>query len=205
VIYLGIDGPDSLNQGNNYAVRVKNAGELLPQGGGVRPKGLTVVTSQPIYVIGDYNAVNKIPAAIFSDRFNALSNNWADVNPAAPESSPRTASDTTYNMALISGVPKTGGANGPAGISNGAKNGGLQNFLLKHEKWAGKLQTYRGAFVSFGEPQKNNGIVDFRFDSAPNRNYGFDKDFFDSDKLPPMTPVFTYNRQELFVRSFTQE
>jgi len=64
-----------------------------------------------------------------------------------------------------------------------------QSEYNRMENERGFTQKHRGAFVSFGQPQKATGVVDFRFDSAPHRDYGFDTDFFSSDKLRPMTPV----------------
>ena len=49
----------------------------------------------------------------------------------------------------------------------------------------------KGAWV-YGTPQYN----------APTRNWDYDTDFNDGDKLPPLSPRFVYLRQELFVREY---
>jgi hypothetical protein len=39
---------------------------------------------------------------------------------------------------------------------------------------------------------------------APIRNWGFETDFNQADKLPPLSPRFVYLRQELFTRQFAR-
>ncbi len=51
------------------AVRLVNGTELPKQ-------GLTVVSDTPVYIRGDYNTVNKVPAAVLGDAITILSNNW---------------------------------------------------------------------------------------------------------------------------------
>ena len=216
VIYLGIDGPDRLTE-NNYGVRLTNAAEIVSTiAGAPRPKGLTVATSQPMYLWGDYNSVNKIPASVVTDRINLLSNAWVDsvgIIRADAGSEQRIATDTTYQTAVISGIFLTGGDNYPAvgGVGFiGRHNGGLQNFFVLNERWShggGSTLTYLGSMVSFGEPSKANYPVDFGNNvfGAPTRVWGFDEDFLEFDKLPPLTPNFVYLRQELFTRYFQQD
>ena len=43
----------------------------------------------------------------------------------------------------------------------------------------------------------------FTYYSAPNRIWQYDERFNDPDQLPPLTPIFVYLRQELFLRDYT--
>jgi len=63
-----VGGPDELN-----AVRLINGKDL-------RGVSLTIVTEQPLYVVGNYNTVNKVPAALIADAITILSQKWIDTN-----------------------------------------------------------------------------------------------------------------------------
>ena len=71
VIHTTVRGPNSGLAQSLYGVRLRNGANL--QGA----KGLTFVTDQAVYIQGNYNSVNKIPAAVIADTANILSNNWA--------------------------------------------------------------------------------------------------------------------------------
>lgn len=79
------------------AIRLKG-GQQLPS------QGLTVVSQNPIYVQGDYNTINKVPAAIMGDAITVLSNNWgpnqSDLKGDQPFGN-RPASPTTVNAAFM--------------------------------------------------------------------------------------------------------
>ncbi|MFC6661551.1 hypothetical protein [Deinococcus multiflagellatus] len=65
---------------NNYGVRLRN-GDLIQATSGNKPKGVTFVTDQAVYVMGDFNSSsptssNWVPTAILADSFNVLSKNW---------------------------------------------------------------------------------------------------------------------------------
>lgn len=203
VWYLGVDGPDSAGL-NHYGVRVRNGSELASSVAGAPDiRGLTVVTGQAVYVQGDYNAVNKKPAAFLADSLNVLSNNWNDANSAAALGS-RVASDTTINAAFLAGTDTTGEIEGAAGQNLGQYNGGVENYPRFHELWTGHTLTYLGSFVSLNTPRHVDG--DWVYGSpqytAPARAWGYDEEFDDAANLPPLSPRFVYLRQELFVRRF---
>ncbi len=76
VWYFTVAGPDS-NAINNYGVRLYEGSSLHSKvPGAPQINGLTVISDQAIYIQGDYNSANKIPAAILTDSLNILSNNW---------------------------------------------------------------------------------------------------------------------------------
>jgi Tfp pilus assembly protein PilX len=81
VVFATVKGPRSLHAQSLYGIRLRNAQELqssLP--GAPRVKGFTLVSDQPVYVMGDYNAPTnrdeRIPAAIIGDSITMLSSNW---------------------------------------------------------------------------------------------------------------------------------
>jgi hypothetical protein len=179
VVFLSVQGPNS-NGINNYGVRVFGGANLtIPGGIGVSPDptGITVVSDQAMYVIGDYNRgpvlagdLPKQPAALIGDSVNVLSNNYWDFanncndgcscggtrrndcqsNQELSHSS-RVAASTRINSAFLSGVDETIGT---------AYNGGLENYPRFHESWSAsgnRTLTYNGSFVSLGNPQHVNG------------------------------------------------
>jgi hypothetical protein len=203
VWYLGVDGPDSSTV-NSYGVRVSNGDELIsPAAGSPAVVGLTIASDQAIYIEGDYNAVNKIPAAFLADSLNVLSNNWNDANSSLPLAS-RSATGTTIQAALLAGTDSTGGAEGAAGEDGGGYNGGLENFIRLHENWAGVTLIFRGSFISLDNPRHVDGAWAYGdpYYTVPDRDWNFDLDFEDALLIPPLSPMFVYLRQELFVRQF---
>jgi len=201
VIYLGVEGTD-MNGINNYGVRVYNGAELESTAVGAPAiLGLTVVTNQAIYVEGNYNAIDKKPAAFIADSLNVLSNAWNDANSALVLSS-RIASSTTINAGFLAGTDTSGGTEGSGGQDLGQYNGGLENYPRFHEDWTGRTLTYRGSFVSLYAPRHVDGLWSAQSYSAPIRDWDYDTDFNDAVNLPPISPRFVYLKQELFVRQF---
>lgn len=221
VFHFTVFGPDS-NRVNNYGVRIKNGAEIastLP--GAPRPRGLTVVTDQAVYIQGDFNKTNWIPAAFLADSLNILSNAWTNDAKSYQTLSQRVASDTEVNAAFLSGTDITGGEEGPSGQNKGNYNGGLENYPRFHETWSGKTLTYRGSFVSLGTPRHVNGpwcgtggrgtydpltgrISERRgcnIYDPPTRNWSYEVRF-SQGQLPPLSPRFVYLRQERFLREF---
>lgn len=201
VFHLTVKGPNSSTLPNSYGVRLRHANKLQSSiAGAPVVKGFTVVSDQAAYVMGDFNSLTKIPAAVMADSLNVLSNAWVDANSAAAIAS-RVASSTTINSAFLAGTDTTGGIEG-AGGQNGYYNGGLENYPRFHENWSGKVMTYRGSFVSLGAPLHVNGHWSAQSYNPPNRDWNYDTSFNNAANLPPITPRFVYLRQELFVRDF---
>lgn len=228
VLYLTVMGPTS-NTINNYGVRIFGSSPLpFPAPTNGDPTGVTVVSDQPFYIAGDYNvpgtigttAYPKQPAAFMGDSINVLSNNalltissgnsctndcQSTLTLASrPASGP--ASTTTINAAFIGGVDTT---------TAGNYNGGLENYPRFHETWTGQTLTYRGSFVSLGNPSHVNGqwcgtggsstattVTGCNIYNPPTRGYDYDSDFNDVKKLPPMTPRFVYVQQIVFTENF---
>lgn len=212
--------PDANSDGmpdtsNRYGVRIYNGANLASAvGGSPAIKGLTVISDQAMYVMGNYNSTNKKPAAIMADTINLLSNNWNRVDARTDVAgfqlsdsltnctlSQRTTSATTYNAAFLAATDSTGNIDGEGG-QGGAYNGGLENYPRLHEQWNNVLLTYRGSFVSLNKPRKVRGGWGSQCYGAPRRDWNYDTSFNNAANLPPITPRFVYLRQELFVRDF---
>jgi hypothetical protein len=214
---------------NSYGIRLYNGATLGSSvAGSSAIKGLTIASDQAMYIRGDYNSINKKPAAIMADSINILSNN-SPLNDSASCSGydtiynasnctsattlaktastaipyyDRTASDTTINAAFLAGVDVTGDV-------AGQNSGGLNNYPRLHENWSGKTLTYRGSMVSLGRARRVNGKFGDVGDTwniyfAPTRAWSYETDFDNASNLPPLTPRFVYLRQERFSRDFTR-
>jgi hypothetical protein len=166
------------------------AGVRLVNGALLPPLGLTVATQNPLYVKGHYNATgasvgtsntaNTKPASLIADSINVLSGNWNDTNSTKSISS-RIATSTTVNAAFLAGIVET---------VPGKYSGGVENFPRFLENWSGKTFTYNGSMIVL-YPSKHataywpgTGSVY----NPPNRNWSFDLNFLDPDKLPPLCP-----------------
>ena len=169
--------------------------------------GFTVATENMVYVVGNYNANDAgygdphSSAAIIADAANFLSQNWQDwtsitdaTNTEAGTS--RTAATSFYRVAVAAGKsinwPNPAWA---AAIPDGnyGNDGGTHNFLRYLERWSGQTFNYRGSLVSLYYSTYATGT--FKYDEntvyrAPTRDYEFDEDFLDLNKLPPGTPRF---------------
>jgi hypothetical protein len=233
VIFLSVDGPNS-NVRNNYGVRVFGSA-TLPLAGGIGvsadPTGVTLVSDQAFYVLGDFNngvGVARQPAAIIADSINVLSNNYWRPNPVGGAGNcadpcllndnqsdqflndvNRDGSTTRINAAFLGGVDKT--PNGFLGA--GSYNGGLENYPRFHEDWGGPgaALNYQGSYVSLGIPVHVAGawcgtggdnLGGCNMYNPPTRNWNFDPAFNDAANLPPLTPRFVYVQQVLFTEDF---
>lgn len=162
---------------NPRGIRLKNGSTLAAK--------LTLVSPNPVYVRGDFNTVNKKPAAIIADALNILSNAWN--NTKTPGTLPM-ASETTVNAAIITGNTQT---------TPGSYNGGLENLPRFHENWNNVTCRIRGSFVNIFNSQfaKKPWVYGGDKYTAPNRNWDYDTMFNDFDNLPPFTPyVVTISR-----------
>ncbi len=173
-------------------------GVRLLNGSKIPTMGLTVVSSNPIYIQGDYNTggtppsngspgdptnpqvsgYTRAPCSVIADAVNILSNSWNDANSSAGTSS-RVATNTTINTAIVSGIVPTAPVGG-----DGSYSGGAENFPRFLEDWSHAALTYYGSMVelyksqqSIGEWGKANVYV------PPTRHWYFDANF--KVKPPP--------------------
>ena len=186
------------------AVRLVNGAQLPsttdPNGTGRTTSGLTVTTPQPLYVLGNYNVQTATssanasaqttntaytyPAALMGDAITVLSGSWNDAGSAYKSGgsmSSRTPSATTINAATLEGIVQS---------TNSNYSGGVENFLRLEENWSGVTLQYNGSIVVMFPSQyathywPGTGSVY----NPPTRNWAFDLNFTDSNKLPPLTP-----------------
>jgi hypothetical protein len=183
--------------------------------------GFTVTSENPIYVLGDYNFSSSgyadstgdydvfplchVPASVQGDTVTLLSNNWtpgaqsgssgdADSFANPTSSANRVASTTYYRMAVMAG--KTSAFPMPSwGVNDTGTDGGVHNFLRYDETWSNKTLYYLGSMASFYLSRQGTGIYKYGIGDTvyepPTRNYWFDTDFQNIEKLPPGTPRFT--------------
>jgi hypothetical protein len=170
------------------------------------PLGLAMISENPVYVQGNYNANGTfdgahVAASIIADAVTLLSNNWNDIysfncphtlNATCNGSKPgRIASTTWYRMAIIAGKGKP--FPHPDGLyQDFGTDGGVHNFLRYLENWGGQTLNYRGSIVSLFFNRQATGIYKCCVNvySPPSRGYNFDTDFLSPSLLPPRTPMF---------------
>ncbi|MGE4132798.1 MAG: hypothetical protein AB7F86_14230 [Bdellovibrionales bacterium] len=165
------------------AVRVVNGANLDP---GILPKGLSLVSNIPVYLVGNFNTINYtdtsptstpwVPSLIAGDKVALVSRNWQDrrspwdKNPSAQA---RPALDTTYNTAILSEPSET--------------------ITVLLEDWTGHRLTVNGSKV-FGYDAvyalHDNVCCGNRTYDPPNREFNFDPHFGLITNQPPGTPVY---------------
>jgi hypothetical protein len=187
----------SYSSSNRRGIRIKN-GSKIPA------TGLTIASNNPVYIQGDFNTggnppsnsgnpadavtpqvsgYTRAPVSILADAVNVLSNSWNDANSGT---SP-TASHTTINAAIVSGIVPTAPVGG-----DGSYSGGAENFPRFLENWSGKKLTYYGSMIELYQSKQaigewgKAGVY-----SPPDRQWYFDTNF--KTKPPPGTiMVYSY-------------
>jgi hypothetical protein len=209
-IDIGLLGASTPANGVLYAARTGGPGNCVrlahgsqlptPQGLSSSP-GLTVVSENPVYVMGDYNTKDRygnnrtsstpvadlIPAAVLGDAITVLSNNW---NPNGYDSK---GDQVTDNRPALTTTVNAAFALGPSAestLDNG--NGQLENVIRFLENWSGQTINYSGSIISLWQSMQatgawrccgNSGNNYYR---APIRNWSYDTLFNTSP--PPGTP-----------------
>jgi len=159
------------NSTNVHALRLTEAEELSGP--------LTIASDNPIYTLGDYNTVDKQPASIITDALTILSNDWDDSKSTWSRDS-RKASQTTVNASYMTGNTESAG---------GDYSGGFENLPRFLENWSGIEFKWRGSAVDLWYARQSTGDWGGSYYTPPNRNWAFDPDLLDVDKLPPGTPL----------------
>ena len=176
----------------------QEAGICLTNGQYLPPLGLTVVTPDPAYTIGNYNitddgvtthaatsdTTHTLPASIMCDAINVLSSAWNNAQSFTNSLSGRAAQDVTVNAAFLSGIVESTNISSSLGYS-----GGVENFPRFLEDWSGHTFTYNGSMVEmFDSAIANNPWLPGSY-NPPVRNWFFDDNFMIAGKQPPMTPA----------------
>lgn len=187
------------------ALKLVNGSNIV--GNGIN--GLSIVSENPVYVQGNWNAAGSFTGAhaataVMADAVTLLSNNWTDMisftDPWSPGNRNR-ASATWYRLAIISGkgmaFPQPSGTSADFGTDGGAHN------FLRYLEDGDQAVNYRGSMATFFYSRQ--AVAPFKccalVYSAPTRNYNFDTDFLSPALLPPNTPVF----RDLNAVGFAQE
>jgi len=199
IIYVHFTGTNSAVPARDYpALRLINGAELPASWSPLEPGGLSIATSHPLYVRGDYNTVNWKPAAFYADAMTFLSNSWNDA--AQANYAQRAASGlTTANVAIAAGHSATTCDWQRAGCSAPIYGGGLENFPRFLENFgASRTYRYTGSLVSLFESRHSTGLwgntttatgtAQGGYYTPPNRQWSFDIRFRDPRMLPPGTP-----------------
>ncbi len=171
-------------------------GLVLVNGSDLDANPMTVACENPVYVQGDFNTVDKQPAAVLSDAITLLSNSW-DMSKAveydasgrsytssmsAAYYSKKVPSKTEMNLSFITGDTK-------ADVSSNNHGGGLENLPRFLENWKSTEIKLRGSMIQMWESGEATGEYTYgKYFTAPTRNWGFDTDLSDPNKLPPGTP-----------------
>ncbi len=154
------------------AIRLNNAAEL--------GSGLSVISENPLYMNGNFNSINKKPAAVMGDAVTFLSGSWNDAGSWGAVSG-RVASNTTVNVSYLTGNVETTASDYSGGFEN------LPRFL---ESWSGRDFNWMGSAVNLWTSVQATSPWSYGSHyTAPNRNWSYDTDLDDPNKLPPETPT----------------
>ncbi len=157
------------------AIRLTNGAEL--------DDGLTFVSENPLYTLGDFNSINKKPASVMADAVTFLSNAWDAGGYDAKGSwdkSQRPASATTVNCSYLTGNVET---------TSTSYNGGFENLPRFLENWSGRAFNWSGSAVNLWNSVQANGTWTGAAYSPPIRNWQYDTNLDDPNNLPPESPV----------------
>jgi Tfp pilus assembly protein PilX len=200
-------GITALQAQSNRAILFRRA-LLLENGNLITPlAGLTIISENPVYVEGDWNANSAgggfadphAATSVLSDAVTLLSSNWNDdtsfANPYNSAARQRPA-NTYYRIAIVGG--KNPAFTLPTAFTPGAADfgtdGGAHNFLrmLEDNPGGGSTVNYLGSIATFFFSRQATGVYKSSGSvyGVPTRNFVFDIDFLDPAKLPPLTPVF---------------
>jgi len=171
------------------------------------PEGLSVVTNIPVGVLGEFNTSSDVtseaaapwfPGLVAGDMLYMMSNAWTDT--ASPwgagdishgssgiDPFKRSASDTTYNVAVLAGWT----AISETQINN-MHSGGVHNFSRYLERW-GARHIVNGSFlVGFGSVYSRVAIsFSGQAFGAPQREWRFDPHLNALGNQPPGAPRYT--------------
>jgi len=183
---------------NTNLVQYAEPGIVLTNGGTLPSNGLSIVTPDPAYIVGNWNVTNNngqgmlqtynvsdtLPSAVYSDAITVLSSSW-NPNNSTNSLTSRVAAPDTVNAAFLTGnVPSDGNY----------YSGGVENFPRFQEDWSGVNFYYNGSMVEMFQslianyPWPGTGVVY----NPPNRNWAFDTNFNNPAQLPPLTPRVIY-------------
>ena len=147
--------------GSLNVVRLQNAARLPSSVSG----GFTLASSNPVYLQGNYNTVNKTLAMVAADALTILSNNWLDSR--ATNYSQRTGTATEINAVCLQGTVPT---------EDGNYSGGVENYFRFLEQWNNADLRFSGSIINMWDSQM--ALAHWRYGSpvytAPTRRWSGD-------------------------------
>jgi hypothetical protein len=150
-------------------------GQQLPVG------GLSIVTTNALYVKGNYNTVGTVPAMLAADAVTLLSANWNDSVTGLGA-----ATSMALNAAILTGTV-------PSDAGLGVFDGGYFNALRLLENWGGQSLTFNGAvatpFRSRHAVEPWRGGEPFFYTAPTTRVFNYETSFLTPAGLPRGTPV----------------
>lgn len=164
------------------AIRVINATNIDP----VRfPRGLSIVTNLPAYLLGDVNTVTSPwkPVMVAADAVTLLSNDWTDANSrwtTGFSKSSRPATSATYKVAILAGDVATGSTNW---------GGGINNFPRFMENWSGTGAIVGSMVIAFRSVFQNHKLNVDAY-GAPTWTWSYETQFDTTFNQPPGTPMY---------------
>ena len=201
ILYVADNRTGASNQ--LFSVRLTNNLVIPPAAGSNgAPTGFTVATPNPLYIWGNYNCTNSaylnttntsatVPAALLADALTILSPSWKD-SQSSSSFTVRDATSTTVNAAILAGVVYTSGSTGNSPFSGGVVN--LPRLLEDWGNGGSVTLTLNTSMVNMFDsvrataPFQMPGVYYY----APTRNFNFDQNFKNQDRLPPGTPMVNY-------------
>jgi len=151
---------------------------------------MSFLSENALYIKGDFNSVDKQPVFVAGDAVTYLSNSWDDTKSTLAKSN-RVASQTTVNCSFMTGNVNTTSSN---------YNGGLENLPRFLETWSGKRFIWRGSMVNLWNSLQATGNWSGSYYDPPIRDWAYDTDLDDPNKLPPESP-----RVRIFQRTGWQQ
>ena len=140
---------------------------------------LSVVSENPVYIQGDFNTTKKQPAAVIADAITFLSNSWNDAQ-SSQSLSNRIPDPTLVNLSIMSGDVE------PTSTNYG---GGLENLPRFLEDWNSTKFSINGSMNCMWKSTQAKGTWSYgNYYTAPTRDWKFDTDLNDPNKLPPESP-----------------
>lgn len=176
------------------AIRLINGRELDPV---AFPKGLTIATNLPAYVLRDFN-VNPSgnddhwrPFLLAADSLTLLSNGFDEEQfkwSGHAGTYSRVAQNTSYRLAVIVGDVPTS----PKGVPGEDFGGGINNFPRFLEHWTGVTARIRGSMVMGFRSvfQRQPFVSPPVYYTAPIRDWEYETNFDVLSKHPPGAPVY---------------
>ena len=177
-----------------------------------RVTGFTVVSENPVYIQGDWNATTAnwttdlhAATAVIADAVTLLSSSWDDdlsfTSPYNAGNRQRPANNY-YRVAILAGKgPSFALPSDETGMKDFGTDGGTHNYLRMLE--SGGTLNYNGSMATLYFNRQAVGTYKYGATTygAPTRNFSFDTDFVVPALLPPLTPMF----RDMNVIGFSQE